>query len=87
MPRPKRGPHIVLMAKTKEIRVAKARAGVTYKELADAIGETRWQMEHALRGHQKANRYAEKVADFFEMPVEQLFLAIDLENPDRAVAA
>lgn len=78
---------IVWLPKLPELRAIKGRMGITTAELAQELGQSRHQVSKVLTGDKVSRPIALKIAKFFERPIEDLFIKVDLENPDQATAA
>jgi transcriptional regulator with XRE-family HTH domain len=85
--KPKKVQLIVLLPRVRELRVARAKAGVSIKTMAEQLKVSRWQLGLLLRGRRLSTPMAEAVAAYFGVPVDALFVPIDLENPNQAAAA
>lgn len=87
----KKRQRLVLLPRVRPLAVARAATGKTIQEMADETGLSYWQLTHLLNGSTYSNQYAEKmarkIAEYFGCSLEELFFAVDLENPDDATAA
>jgi transcriptional regulator with XRE-family HTH domain len=78
---------IVLLPKVRELAIARAMAGVSVNNIAEDLGTTPHHISHVMTGNVLSNKIARQLAEYFGRPVEELFKAVDLENPDQASAA
>ena len=89
--KPKSREKIVWLPRVRDIRLAKAAVGISVRNMAEDLGLNTWRLQHILGGQQFCTQsIANKVAAYFNRDVKELFICIDLENPDdflRATAA
>lgn len=78
---------IILLPRLRELQIARARAGVKTKDIAADLGITAHHVSHVMTGTVFSNKTARQLAEYFGQPVEELFIAFDLENPHEASAA
>jgi len=77
----------ILLPKVKALRIAKAASGVTLNQMAADLERHRSWICSVLHGARTSAITAKQIADYFEVPVEELFERIDLEKLDKASAA
>ncbi len=77
---------LVYLPKLKEVRAARTRAKVSVPDIAAAVGPNKWQVGQMLGGNKVSKLLAEKIAAYFDMRIDELFIEIDLEDPDEAMA-
>lgn len=80
--------HIIYLPQTKALRIKRAEYGVTIKAMAEDLGRNRDHLNRVLLGKSTSKMLAAEIADYFGVPVEDLFTPVDCENPpDSAVSA
>lgn len=83
--------HAVHSQYIKPFQIERAAAGKTVKEIAQETGLSYAMLTHLMSGSQYSNEYATrmatKLAEYFGRSVDELFFAVDLENPEDRTAA
>ena len=86
--RPKTREKIVYIPRVRDIRLAMADNDISVRALANDLTESLWTLRHSLRGHTFCPAtVADKVANYLDRDVRDLFIVIDLENPDDFLKA
>lgn len=86
--RPKTRAKIVYIPRVRDIRLAMADNDISVRRLANDLNESLWTLRHSLRGHTFCpSTVADKVAGYLDRDVKDLFIVIDLENPDMLLKA
>ena len=86
--RPKTREKIVYVPRVRDIRLAMADSDISVRRLAIDLQESLWTLRHSLRGHTFCpSTVADKVAGYLDRDVKDLFIVIDLENPDMLLKA
>jgi hypothetical protein len=78
---------LIAVPRLPELRVAFAKPGITPAELARILKRRAQDISDVMYGHRVNLKIAEEIATYFGKPLDELFLVIDLENPDKTVAA
>ena len=79
---------LIWMPRVREIRIARAETGLSYRQIAKDIGIAPWTVQHALGGYQIcSDGLVSKVSAYFNRDAKELFFQIDLENPDEFLKA
>ena len=74
--------YLVYLARRAELRMTMAGHHIGPGELARILEVSRNTIYGVLQGRDSSERTARAIAEFFERPLEDLFLIVDLENPD-----
>ena len=78
----------VWIARIREIRIIKAENRLSCREIAEDLGYPPHRISHIIGGHQVATpKIAQDLAKYFNRDVKELFICIDLENPDEFLKA
>ena len=86
--RPKTREKIVYVPRVRDIRLAMADNDISIRALSNDLKESLWTLRHALRGHTFCpSTVADKVAGYLDRDVKDLFIVIDLENPEMFLKA
>lgn len=79
---------IAILPRTKVLRQAKIDRGLTVGQIAEHLGLNRTTLEHQFSGDTSWTlERAQMIAEFFSRDFDDLFIAIDLENPERLLKA
>ena len=79
---------ITILPRTKVLRQAKNDRGLTVGQIALHFGLNRTTLEHQFSGDTSWTlQRARLIADFFNRDFDDLFISIDLENPERILKA
>jgi transcriptional regulator with XRE-family HTH domain len=70
----------VYLPRLPEIRIERARRGLSIPEMAQEMGLRRWTLAHVLTGDKLSRSVAERIAVYFGRPIDELFLMLDLEH-------
>ncbi len=80
--------YLVYLARRPELRRAMAGPNIKPGELARLLGLRRSTVYGVLQGRESSKRVATAICEYFNRPIEELFMVIDLEDqensPDRA---
>jgi hypothetical protein len=74
--------HIVWLPKRRELRVKRAEVGLKVYQIAKDLGRSLSHVSDVMNGRRTSGHLARDIADYFEVPIEDLFVRADLENPD-----
>lgn len=77
----------VWFPRTKALRMKRAETGVTVVQIAKDLGRSKQHVSDVLNGARTSERLAKELACYFSVPVEDLFIELDLESPDQASCA
>ena len=72
---------IRLMPRDEPLSVAIAHAGVTQTQIAKDIGVDPRTLNQVINGNKMSAVMAQKLADYFNRDINDLFFAVDLRNP------
>lgn len=70
-----------------EIKVKLARANLGVNDLARELGMSVSHTSDVINGRRTSDSMAQRIADYFEVPIEDLFEIKDLGSPGQASAA
>ena len=75
---------ITILPRTKVLRQAKIDRGLTVGQIAEHLGLNRTTLEHQFSGGTLWTlERAQQIAEFFNRDFDDLFISIDLENPEH----
>lgn len=79
--------HIVWLPNKRALAVKRAETGVKVYQIAQDLGRSLSHVSDVMNGRRTSEIMAKALADYFSVPVENLFTRVDIENPDQASAA
>lgn len=85
--RPPQHSHRVWIARTRALRVQRAEVGVSVTRMASDIGCDRSHLSRVLNGRCTSDRMARRISEYFQVPITELFVELDLEAFDQTAAA
>ena len=78
----------IWIARIREMRIVKAESGLSFRQIAEDVGYAPHRLSHVMGGHQITTpEIAKDLAEYFNRDIKELFICIDLENPDDYLKA
>jgi transcriptional regulator with XRE-family HTH domain len=79
--------HEVWLPRVKALRIKRAETGIPCTQIAQDLERNRSHVSDVMNGRRTSGVLARAIADYFGVPVEELFICVDLEAPPKASAA